>query len=173
MAEVTNTLAITSDRLAELTPAFLAVQDDNLVPLTVTLDAATFALFGAGPQLWLDFERADGTSCYVGPYSVTATEDVPDDIELTIPASVLSVRGTLRVQARITDDDGLEWHSYQAYTTLPAAIESDTPATTDDRQYVEVPAAYVAGNLLTYDPVSGRLVDTGISAADLQALLAG
>lgn len=162
---MSNTLAITSDRGAVLSPRKLAIQADALTPLAVTFDAATIALFGSNPVFRLDFRLADGTEVYVGSYSVAAS------VAVTLPASVFAQEGWLTVQARVTDDAGLIWHSLEGFTRIPHAIESETPATADDRIYVEVPATFTAGNLAGYNPVTGRLVDTGISLEDLQALI--
>jgi len=160
-----TTLAITSDRSATLDTRQLAVQADDLTPLTVTFDAATIALFGANPVFRVDWQLADGTDLYSGNYAVAAS------VALTIPDSVLAQAGQLQMQVRVSDDAGLVWHSLKASVVLPEAIEAGTPASADTRVYVEVPSTYTPGNLIAYDPVTGKLTDTGISVVALQAHL--
>lgn len=157
---MSNTLAITSDRGAVLSPGKLAIQADALTPLTVTFDAATIALFGSNPVFRLDFRLADGTEVYVGSYSVAAS------VAVTLPASVFAQEGGLTVQARVTDDAGLVWHSLEAEAFISDAIEAGTPASADTRVYVETPPTFTAGNLAGYNPTSGKLEDSGSKAAD-------
>ena len=153
---MSNVLAVTSDRALVLLPQLLAVQSDDLTPLTITADADTLALFGAGASLWMDIRRSDGTDVFVGPYPLAAS------ISVIIPASAISVAGSLQLQVRIEDDAGRKWQSLRTRAILPPAIDSEVPATPADAQYVRLPTEDPeTGEFLAYDPANRRVVGSG------------
>jgi len=146
-----NTLTVALDRGCVFT--LDAVQADNLTPLTITVASDLISTFGANPLLWVDFKLSDSTELYIGSYALATS------IVTTIPNSVLACAGILYAQVRIQDDAGVVWHSSQSYQFLSESIADSDPATVDDREYVQVPATFTDGNLVSYNEASGRLVD--------------
>lgn len=148
---MSNTLSVEKTRVSTFT--LDGVQNDNLTPLTITVASDLISTFGANPLLWVDFKLSDGTELYIGSFPLAAT------ITTTIPNTVLACDGILYAQVRIKDDTGYEWHSYQSYQVLYESIADAEAATVDDRVYVETPATFTTGNLVSYSDASGRLVD--------------
>lgn len=122
-----NVLAVTSNRRLSLSPSPLAVEGDNLTPLTITWDATTLAEYGANPVAYVDWLLPDRTTeLYSGPYTPAAS------VSATIADSILAQEGTLYCQVRVTDDTGMIWQSERAHTRILAGIYATTPSGAGD-----------------------------------------
>ncbi|HOF38701.1 MAG TPA: hypothetical protein PLD73_01410 [Candidatus Hydrogenedentes bacterium] len=144
-----NVLTILGDRRAAFSPSVLAMQSDNLTPLTVTFDADALDLYGTNPTLYIDWLLPDATDLYTGPYTPAAS------VAVTIPDTVLAQEGTLRAQVRVSDDEGQVWRSMEAHTVLRRALTADEPAGALDPApdywgAYDNAQAYVTGNVVYY-----------------------
>ena len=146
-----NVLAVTSNRRLSLSPSPLAVEGDNLTPLTITWDATTLAEYGANPVAYVDWLLPDGTTeLYSGPYTPAAS------VSATIADTILAQVGTLYCQVRVTDDTGMIWQSGRVHTRVLSGIFADTPAGALDPapsywgEY-DAEQEYVTGNIVYYE----------------------
>ncbi len=155
-----NILHISKGRAAKL--ILSSVQADNRTKLNVVFESA--ADLDPTAAFRIDWERSNGSKAFLGTYLVD------DSVEVIIPDVIFSHAGEIQCQVIVLVDSGELWHSTIARARLPRAIEAEIAATPDERRYVEVPASFVDGNLTTYNPDSGRLIDTGVSLAYLLTL---
>lgn len=152
---MSNTLTISSNRSAVL--SLTTLQHDNLTPLKVVLWEGVADSFGAGATVLVKYERPDGVKL--------TSDEMPlaEEIDLTILNTVLAKRGLLWFQVRILDDTGYEWHAERVYKDIPGSIDMGEPASPEPLVWVRVPVAFVQGNLFSYNPASGRLIDLEVT----------
>ena len=153
-----NKFTILADRTATL--VLDTLQSDNLTPLTISIESISL---GSGPLAWIDWKKPSGEKVYTGSYAYA------EEIETTITDAVLDESGILTAQLRVQDDTGFIWHSEPVTVQIISSINATDPATSDDRQFVEVPATFIDGNITSYNSASGRLIDIGESIADVIA----
>ena len=151
-----NTLTIRPDTSARF--VLTGYQDDHLTPLTVTLP-------DIGADMYrLEFQRPDGKKIHLDTLPVSETN-------LLLPDVLFAREGQLWVQAVMLFPGGRRWHSASTSALIGESIKAVTPATPDDRRWVEVPVEFVEGNITSYSPASGRLIDTGRSVDEMLGVL--
>lgn len=148
-----NTLHVRGDRRAAFSPSVLAMQSDNLTPLTVTFNADALDLYGTNPTFYIDWLLPDATDLYTGPYTPAAS------VAVTIPDTVLAQEGTLRAQVRVSDDEGQVWRSMEAHTVLRRALTADEPAGAGDGATFTAPT--LLNSWANTTPVGGVASSTG------------